>query len=260
MAETQIQILSDLHLESPEAYDIFEIEPKAPYLALLGDIGCVKDDGFFDFLRKQLDVFRVVFLVLGNHEPYCSRWPETMARIEQFKGEINAPDRFILLNRTRYDISPTVTILGCTLFSRVLPEQQDSVGKCLNDFYYIYNWSVAAHSEAHDADLEWLNHEVESIARLEPERKIVVFTHYCPMTSDEVTDPQHRGSNISSGFRTDLSNETCWKEKAVKLWAFGHTHYNCDFVDEHGKRVLANQRGYYFAQAAGFDGSRVVEL
>ncbi|QPG94137.1 hypothetical protein C2857_004943 [Epichloe festucae Fl1] len=38
-----IQIFSDLHLESPKAYDLYNIPPKAPYLALalLGDIGNV---------------------------------------------------------------------------------------------------------------------------------------------------------------------------------------------------------------------------
>lgn len=45
------QILSDLHLEAPKAYDLFDIVPKAPYLALLGDIGNVKDDGLFIFLE-----------------------------------------------------------------------------------------------------------------------------------------------------------------------------------------------------------------
>lgn len=34
-----VQVLSDLHLEAKKAYDICEIAPKAPYLALLGDIG-----------------------------------------------------------------------------------------------------------------------------------------------------------------------------------------------------------------------------
>lgn len=37
------QILSDLHLESPAAYDIFEIPTKTTHLALLGDIGNVRD-------------------------------------------------------------------------------------------------------------------------------------------------------------------------------------------------------------------------
>ena len=52
----------------------------------------------------------------------------------------------------------------------------------------------------------------------------------------------------------DLSKETYWRSENVKLWAFGHTPVNCDFVDDlTGKHVVTNQRGYYFAQAKGFD-------
>jgi hypothetical protein len=72
----------------------------------------------------------------------------------------------------------------------------------------------------------------------------------------------HAGSKLSSGFASDLSREECWKSENVKAWAFGHTHWNCDFLDEqgNGKMVLTDQRGYYFAQAAGFDGGKLVEL
>jgi hypothetical protein len=47
-AVMELQILSDLHLESPKAYDLYDIPPKAPLLALLGDIGNVVShkDGF----------------------------------------------------------------------------------------------------------------------------------------------------------------------------------------------------------------------
>ncbi|KAM3527780.1 hypothetical protein MY4038_006163 [Beauveria bassiana] len=152
MAEIKVQILSDLHLESPNGYDIFQVEPNAPYLALLGDISYVKDDGFFCFLRRQLE----------------------------------------------------------------------------------------SHREAHRSDVDWLNAEVECIARLEPHREVLVFTHYCPLTNEDVTDPLHRSSAISSGFMTDLSTELCWKAPVVKVWAFGHTHFNCDFQDENGKRVMSN--------------------
>ncbi|KAJ5131271.1 uncharacterized protein N7515_007310 [Penicillium bovifimosum] len=263
MTETQFQILSDLHLESPSAYDIFHIEPKAPYLVLAGDIGHVKDNGFFNFLRIQLENFRLVFLVLGNHEPYHSTWPETKSRIKSFEAELASSrsetrGQFVLLDQTRYDISPTVTVLGCTLFSEVVPEQEESVSFGLNDFYHIADWSIEAHREAHRADLDWLNREIDSISRLEPERKVAVFTHYCPLVVEDVIDPKHGDSKISSGFMTDLSNECCWKN-SVGLWAFGHTHYNCDFQYS-GKRMVSNQRGYYFAQATNFDSTKIVGL
>lgn len=260
MAETKVQILSDLHLESPNGYDIFHIEPNAPYLALLGDIGYIKDDGFFCFLRRQLEGFRVVFLVLGNHEPYYSSWLEAKARIEAYRIGLAQPDRLVLLDQTRYDLSPTVTVLGCTLFSHVTVENQDRVSMGLNDFYLIDDWTVESHREAHRSDVDWLNAEVERISRLEPHREVLVFTHYCPLTDEDVTDPQHRGSAISSGFMTDLSAELCWKAPVVKVWAFGHTHFNCDFQHEDGKRVMSNQRGYYSAQAAGFNVSKVIEI
>ncbi|KAM3458984.1 hypothetical protein MY3296_000131 [Beauveria thailandica] len=242
MAEITVQILSDLHLESPNGYDIFHVEPNAPYLALLGDIGYVKDDGFFCFLRRQLEVFRLVFLVLGNHEPYYSSWPGSKARVETFRTGLTQPDRLVLLDQTRYDLSPTVTVLGCTLFSHVALENQDR-----------------SHREAHRSDVDWLNAEVECISRLEPHREVLVLTHYCPLTNDDVTDPQHRSSAISSGFMTDLSTELCWKAPVVKVWAFGHTHFNCDLY-ESGKRVMSNQRGYYSSQAAGFNVSKVIKI
>src|SRR5690242_18460127 len=70
----KIQVLSDLHLESPSAYDIFEVEPAAEYLALAGDTGRVKDAGLIAFLRKHLAKFKIIFFVIGNHEPYLSSW------------------------------------------------------------------------------------------------------------------------------------------------------------------------------------------
>lgn len=60
---------------------------------------------------------------------------------------------------------------------------------------------------------------------------------------------------------TDLSKEVCWTCPAVVLWAFGHTHFNCDFIDAAtGKRAMANQKGYSRLEADGFDAGKVVTL
>lgn len=257
------QILSDLHLESPAAYDVFDIPPLAPYLALLGDIGIVKDDGLFSFLEIQLYRFENVYFLLGNHEPYNSTWEQAKEKIHSFAASIGSRrlsqesglGQFIFLDQTRHDLSSDVTILGCTLFSKVSENQREGVSFGLNDFYHIEDWTVDAHTAAHEDDLNWLNHQVTQISTAEPQRKIIIFTHYSPVDKDpRAVNPLHANSPISSGFATDLSLQDCWKSPSVKLWAYGHTHYNICYKDDaHDKLIVSNQRGYYFSQADRFD-------
>ncbi|KAF3937946.1 hypothetical protein ABW19_dt0201654 [Dactylella cylindrospora] len=265
----KIQLLSDLHLESPSAYDTFAITPTAPYLALLGDIGNVRDPGFFPFLRTIIPLYTTVFFVPGNHEPYHSDWETTNSKLSAFEKDINSEadkegretGRFVLLTQRRYDITDEITILGCTLFSAINPANIEDVSFGINDFYHISSWTVTSHSASHVSDLSFLNSTVASISSTSPRRKIIIFTHYAPTLEGSNPDPKYRNSKISSGFASDLTGEECWRSENVKVWGFGHTHYNVDFVEEGtGKRVVANQRGYYFRQAEGFDGEKVVEV
>lgn len=83
---------------------------------------------------------------------------------------------------------------------------------------------------------------------LTPVAFTVIATHHSPTLDPRTIDPGYQGSSISSAFATDMSRDNCWTSPAVKVWAFGHTHYNCGFRDEAtGKLVVANQRGYYCA-------------
>jgi predicted phosphodiesterase len=263
----KLQILSDLHLEAPAAYDVFEISPLAPYLALLGDIGYTKDDGFLEFIRRQLFQFEIVFFVPGNHEPYHSSLAASKVRLLEFQAKTELDQttgksygKFVLLDQTRYDLSPSVTILGCTLFSRITDEQKDFVSFGMNDFYHIQDWTLEDHTQQQASDLRWLNSEVHKIAE-EPQRHIIILTHYSPTVDTRAVDPKHMNSNISSGFMSDLSGEICFSSKQVAIWAFGHTHFNCDFEHETTRtRLVTNQRGYYFSQADGFNLGKVVEI
>jgi hypothetical protein len=277
----QVQIMSDLHLETPHSlpmYSEFDIEAIGSCLALLGDIGNASDDRLFQFLRRQLEQFEYVFFVLGNHEPYqgpdepekCT-YEAAVSRMERFQAGWNtdravqhadgrAPQgQFVLLNRSRFDLGSTVTILGCTLFSKIAPSQERNISIFVSDFSNIADWTVEKHNAAHHRDLAWLNHEVESIVRSDPDRSIVVFTHYSPTALEEANDPDYLDDpkDVQSAFLTNLENEACWKSSAVKLWAFGHTHYSCDFLDGTGKRIVANQRGYGREDAFDFDADKV---
>jgi hypothetical protein len=265
-----IQVLSDLHLETG-CYDAFKITPQTPILALIGDIGCIKDKGLFDFLRAQLDKFRLVFFLLGNHEPYGKDWDHAKTRLQNFSSEVqqlrtnaDALGEFVFLDQTRHDVSDQVTVFGCTLFSNIGPtkEEVSAVSNGLNDFRHIEDWTIEQHNEAHLADLAWLNAQVKAIAEEEPHRSVVILTHYSPTYDLRTVDPAHRQNNrLRSGFSTDLSNEPCWMNESVKVWAFGRTHFNCDFQSPGGNmRVVTNQRGYSFMQANGWDDGKVIEI
>jgi nitrous oxide reductase accessory protein NosL len=154
-----------------------------------------------------------------------------------------------------------VTVLGCTLFSHISDEQRSTVSLFVSDFSNIADWSVDKHNAAHLADLAWLNAEVDAIARQEPQRSAVVLTHYSPTATPEANDPEHAQDprGVQSAFVTDLQEEPCWMSPVVKVWAFGHTHYNFEFVDRKtGKLVVANQRGYGREDIFNFDAGKTV--
>jgi len=202
----RIQLLSDIHLEvertpsngvvnsdgDGDLYKFdFPADPEANALALLGDIGMTLDDRLFDWIRLQLSRFKLVFFVPGNHEPYWSTIEESRQRLLQFAEEnaistAHAPatecpiGRFVLLDRSRYDISPTLTVLGCTLWARLDPDELDILRWSVTDFKRIGGLTSDVYQALHAHDAEWLENSIAQIARDEPQRKIVVMTHHAP--------------------------------------------------------------------------------
>lgn len=263
MASNLFQIISDLHLETQPSYD-FCFKQTAPNLALLGDIGQVADTGFFPFLHRQLKRgYWNVVLVLGNHEPHGTTWQTAKNHVREFEMKManlrrsSTVAKFIFLDQGRWDVNESLTILGCTLFSNVLKGQAIEVGKRLKDFRNIRDWTVDMHVSEHQADLQWINDQVSHISATEAHRKIAIFSHYSPTLDKRAVELKHIDSPVWSGFVTDLSHEKCGASNKVVFWAFGHTHYNCDFVNERDMRVVANQRGYALANLADFDPGKV---
>lgn len=262
---TTFQIISDLHLETQPSYR-YPIKQSAKNLILLGDIGKICDSGFFPFLELQLKNYWNVFFLFGNHEPCGSSWSTAKRAMHDFSDRMDklrsrsTIGRFILLDQTRYDINDNLTVIGCTLFSNMAPAQAAEIGSRFIDFRQIQGWTVSDHVKAHESDLLWLNSQVKEITAKAPNRKIAIFTHYCPTVDERASDPRHQGSSVSSGFATDLSDLVCWTSANVSVWAFGHTHYCCDFLDHLEKRIVANQRGYNTKQQSAFDIQKTITI
>lgn len=239
--------MSDLHLEVFQEYAAFDIQPHAPRLVLAGDIGRFADyEKFRDFLRSVCQKFEEVYLVLGNHEFFGASQEEGLRRADEMQQEPGLKDKLIVMNQKRVDLGD-VTILGCTLHSKVPPEAEEIVRNKVGDFRHIRDWTVANHNAAHAADVKWLEEEIACIRQTESglKRKIVVISHHAPAVKG-TSKPIYEGSPWSSAFATDLigtEERSCLDE--VQWWIFGHTHYSTDRVC--GRvRLVSNQRGYVF--------------
>lgn len=127
MAPVSFQVMSDLHLETHPSYD-FGFKQTAPYLALLGDIGLVGDDRIFQFFERQVNRYWAVFFLLGNHEPSGLSFDAAKTKMRAFESKMaslrahSTIGRFVFLDQTRYDVSETFTVLGCTLFSYIVKD------------------------------------------------------------------------------------------------------------------------------------------
>jgi len=264
----QLQIISDLHLETPivsPAYQTFSIDAQADNLCLLGDIGLVKDDGLFAFLRATLEKSggSRIFYVIGNHELYQNSHELAVQRLRNFENEAKAEygGRFVLLDKKRFDIDESTTILGCTLWSAISADQASEAQLRLTDFNEergIRNWSLREQLLKHKQDVDWLDAQVQELQEKEPHRQIAILTHHSPTLDPRAVDPKHQNSVLSTCFATDLSSRPCWQSAMVKLWAFGHTHYNCAFIDDATQKiVVANQKGY---QQMGSSGNRKIKI
>ena len=277
----QFQIVSDLHLETPlssPSYTHFSHAKNFPLhasnLFLLGDIGCIRDSALLNWLKALLSRTPnlKIFYVCGNHEFYGLTMAQGRERLRAWEKELRAEfgHRFWFLDGARgggrVDVSDTLTVLGCTLWSRISEAARPECERLLMDFNQyagILGRTAREHNREHGEDLEWLNGQVSAIEREEPGREVVVLTHHCPTKDPRACDPRHVDSSIREGFSSFLAHEPCWGSERVRVWAFGHTHYSCCYADrrlaegdngERGERdllVVSCQKGYAGARGQG---------
>ncbi|KAI7474817.1 hypothetical protein KC367_g779 [Hortaea werneckii] len=188
-----IQFLSDIHLDRL-LYQHVPIEPAALILLIIGDIGRFDDyDQYRDFLVHQSAHYEKAILVAGNHEFYSSSRTEGLEAAERLVREQKMNSKLLFLNQARFDVPNTnVTILGCSLHSPIAPDYT----KLTHDFARIKDWRVADHNSEHERDLAWLKTTIADCFKEQPQRKIVVATHYAPAV-EKTTHPANENNAIS---------------------------------------------------------------
>ena len=260
----RIQVASDLHVEfygTPDRIPKDIIVPRAPVLALVGDIGLAFTENLRSFLHFQADRFDMVLFLAGNHEFYNhGRSTYTVSQqIEWMKSVCNERDNIYFLEKDALDIEG-VRVLGTTLWSHIPTASISLAETSMNDYQLCYNsgkgddlekMTAIFTNQWHQESVQWLEEEIrQAKSRNQP---VLVLTHHTPALKG-TSHPRYNNNKLNSCFSTDLTH---LMQSPVVAWVCGHTHYNFD--TRHGTtRLVSNQRGYPGHEEPAYDEDGVV--
>jgi hypothetical protein len=258
--KTNFQVISDLHLDHESQYLTFHIPVAAPYLILGGNIGRLADyDDYLSFLVRRCNLHEKVYLVLGALEFHGVAWMEGLQLAHKMEQDPVTKGRLEVLYETRSDVPGTnITILGCTLWSRIIDADTAAVMRKIPEFneeHGIKEWDIKQHNSEHKRDRKWLAEELKKAAPAPPAaggsapsastaapstpREVVVVTSFAPDLRDAL-EPWQVDAPWASAYGTDLLQRPDWK--GVKMWISGTTGRTCEF-EKNGVTVVSNQRG-----------------
>jgi hypothetical protein len=235
------------------------IVPAAPVLALLGDICTLTNAAdlalYDELLRWCAARWELVIVLTGNHEYYNRVGGTVPVTMDQADAELArlcaavGPNVVVLQGTgTSIDING-IRVLGATLWSELpTAEVTAAVVAYMQDYRTIYvrgsggieQLTGAMSTLLHRQTVAWLTHEIEQV---KAPGKIVVLTHHAP-SFERTSDPFFDGTPTTHGFASDLTHLF---RPQIRLWGFGHTHFNTDQVHPAGTRVVANQKGHKWA-------------
>jgi predicted phosphodiesterase len=233
--------LSDLHLEFAPLH--IPNTDKADVTLLLGDIHTgIKG---VQWAANTIESKHVIY-VLGNHEYYSGKYPDTLNKI-RVEAEKYSPNFHVLENESvKID---DVTFFGCTLWTDFALFGDATIGKLdcydkLNDYKHIRLGNADHYRKIIPADVEKWHHESVDALRAglyneEPNSKRVICTHHAP--SPKSLSPQFFSAPTSAAYASNLDGFVAYS--GAKYWFHGHLHESVNY-GLGNTRVISNPRGY----------------
>lgn len=247
---TTINVISDLHLEKNNELDFSAFKFKdADVLAILGDFTpyIYLEDVFINkqinYLKQNVfPKYKRVYFVLGNHD-YYGLYPEAVLAYKKHFSDVEN----LRVLENEFELFDDTIFVGASLwtdFNNNNPIDKLAIQYGLPDYSHIFisryyknipiipEYILKSHYES--------KFYIEYVSRAYPDSKIVVLTHHAP--SLKCLNPKYKRSLINHGFASDLDN-FIGTHSNIALWAYGHTHYDRDFL-LHDTRIYSHQCGY----------------
>lgn len=239
-----MQYASDIHLEYHAGKNWPEIQPKARYLALAGDIGNPFHRSFSNYLTYCSKRFKHVFVVMGNHDCWSQELDVAKRRIRTCCAERG---NCTFLDDEVVEVDG-VRVFGSTLWSPVT----DRAAKGMNDYNMIYR------NNKHLAPDDTRQMHAYTVARIaglltESDTPLLVVTHYAPLL--EMNGRYGASPNISA-FCADLGH--LFRAPLVG-WISGHTHA-CLQIAHNGIPCHSNCWGYDAREQSEYRPDAVLEV
>lgn len=204
-----MQFASDIHLEYHAGKNWPELQPRARYLALAGDIGNPYQKSYSNYLTYCSKRFEHVFVVMGNHDGWSHELDVAKKRI---RGLCADKGNCTFLDDEVTEVNG-VRVFGTILWSPV----SDRAAKGMNDYNMIYynnkHLTPADTRLMHEATVNKID-----LLLQESDKPLVVISHYAPLL--EMNGRYGESPNISA-FCSDLRHLF---RKPLVGWINGHTH------------------------------------
>jgi predicted phosphodiesterase len=278
----KLRIYSDLHQDHREPH--YWYPPVLPddaetTLILAGDLWTGSDfishpivgtnNEYFSWIEKVAPRFKQVLIVLGNHD----YWPTNRAlTIKEGGRKCNEMlyDRG-LMNVQVLDcdnvLDGDVLFVGCTLWTDM--DNMDPLTMHNMTNFMRYDGRIAYETGPSGAWSRFLSERwvythmrhrdyLKLIFEQNRDKKIVAITHHIPLKT--VSDPAFQSAHGNGYYSSDLS-ELILDNPHVKLWAYGHTHYQNETML--GDTLLVNNCVGYKHQAMDEQGlvqHKVIEI
>jgi predicted phosphohydrolase len=224
----QFQYFSDIHTEfikhTPNKIYDFNIEVKAPYLLLAGDIGNPFTHIYERLLQLLSLKFKHIILVAGNHEYYQTKLTDTTLSGNEWIEYVNQKIRSItkefpnitFLQNEVYHIPDTnLSIFGGTFWTNVKAGEEDTIPYSISDYRLIPGFTVELSRELHSKACMALDRTLSEY----PTREFIVMSHHLP--TYDLIHPKYQYTKINSAFATDIP---CRTNHRILAWVAGHTH------------------------------------
>ncbi len=224
-----VQYFSDTHIEMMPGFNP-TIPVLGDVLVLAGDIGSIRQPLTRSFLTTICQKFPHVIYITGNHE-YYQNDGFTIQQVDFMTAQFCAtiPNMHFLNHGSWVHPSGQVAFHGCTLWSHVPAQLEDTVEASMNDYNLIYTCeqlplgskprklTVSDSNRMFDDQFAWLKSAVESSKT----PKNIVVTHHVP--SYDMNPDKYKGDPINCAFSTDL-NKFMEEHPQINTWVCGHTH------------------------------------